>query len=189
MGIQTEKAERDRPPVYVRISEIQQGAGMWITYQSEEELPCNDIDFVGPVSISLKLTNAETRILVQGQATGKVQTECARCNEEFPLPLEIEIEEGFVSENSPEADVTGIDVYEVLTYKEDRVPLDEMLRQNFLAAVPMQPICRGGDCKGLCDQCGLNLNNDSCDCQKEEIDPRWAALGELKKRSSKPSLN
>lgn len=175
--------------MYVRISEIQQGAGKWITYQTEEELTSADIDFVGPVSLSLKLTNAETRVLVQGEASGKVRTECARCNEEFPLPLEIEIEEDFVSEDSPEADVTGIDVYEVLTYKEDRVPLDEMLRQNFLAAVPMQPICRGGRCKGLCDQCGRNLNNESCDCQKEEIDPRWAALGELKKKSSKPSLN
>lgn len=160
-----------------------------MTYQTEDELACTELEFVGPVSLSLKLTNAETRVLVQGRASAKVKTVCARCTEEFSLPLEAELEESFVPEDSPEADVSGIDVYEVLTYKEDRVPLDEMLRQNFVAAVPMQPICRGGDCKGLCDQCGCNLNIDSCDCKKEEIDPRWAALGELKKKSTKPSLN
>ena len=175
--------------MYVRIDDIQQGAGKWKTYEAEDELKCSDLEVVGPVSVSLKLTNAETRILVQGEASAELRTVCARCDEAFLLPLEIVVEEGFVPEDSPEADVTGLDAFEVLTYKEDRVPLDEMLRQNFLAAVPMQPICRGGECKGMCDQCGCDLNTASCKCKEEDIDPRWAALGELKKRSSNPSLN
>jgi DUF177 domain-containing protein len=175
--------------VYVRINEIQQGAGMWMSHQTEEEFQCSDFRLVGLVALDLKLTNAETRILVQGAASGEVLVECARCNEEFPLPLQLEIEESFVPDDSPEADVRGIDAFEVLTYKEDRVVLDEMLRQNFLAAVPMQPICRESSCKGMCDQCGANLNSDKCDCEEEEIDPRWAVLSEIQKRSSKPSLN
>lgn len=175
--------------MYVRIKEIQQGAGSSMSYKASEELKTEDLVFHGPVELDLKLTNAETRILVQGKAKGSVLVECARCNEEFALPLELELEENFVPEDSPEADVSGIDAYEVLTFKEDRVGLEEMLRQNFLAAVPMQPICQGGQCKGMCDQCGTNLNTDSCDCEEEEIDPRWAALEEIKRRGSKPSLN
>lgn len=181
--------KRETDPVYVRINEIQKGTRGWITFDTTEEFSCSDLDFAGPVSVSLKLTNAETRVLVQGNVNADVKLECARCNEEFLLPLDVEIEEGFVPEDSPEADASGLDAYEVLTYKEDRLPLDEMLRQNFLAAVPMQPVCRGGECKGMCDQCGCNLDTDSCDCKKNDIDPRWAALGELKKKSSKPSLN
>lgn len=158
-------------------------------HRATEELEVADLQVEGAVTVDLKLTNAETRILVQGKARGEVLVECARCDEEFALPLEIEIEEGFVPEDSPEADVEGLDEYEVLTYKEDRIVLDEMLRQNFLAAVPMQPICRNGHCKGMCDQCGANLNNETCDCEEDEIDPRWAALKEIKQRSSNPSLN
>lgn len=176
-------------PVHVRIKEIQQGAGKWLTREIEEEFQCSDLVFVGPVTLSLKLTNAETRILVQGTAGATVTVECARCNEDFALPLQVELEENFVQEDSPEADVKGIDEYEILTYKEDRVMLDEMLRQNFLAAIPMQPICRDGQCQGMCDQCGANLNTETCDCEKEEIDPRWARLSELKTRNSNPSLN
>lgn len=175
--------------MYVRIIEIQQGAGAWMSYQATEELECSDITFEGPVSVDLKLTNAETRILVQGSASADVLVDCARCDDEYPLSLTIEIEEAFVHEKSPEADVDGIDAFEVLTYKEDRIGLDEMLRQNFLAAVPMQPVCREGKCKGMCDQCGANLNHESCNCKEEEIDPRWAALGEIQKRTHKPSLN
>lgn len=158
-------------------------------YEAEDEIKCSDLKIEGLVELKLKLTNAETRILVQGTAKATVVLDCARCSEEFKLPLEVELEENFVPVTSPEADVSGVDAYEVLTYKEDRLYIDEMLRQNFLAAVPMQPICRDGNCKGMCDQCGANLNTDTCSCEKEEIDPRWVALNEIKNRGSKPSLN
>lgn len=158
-------------------------------YEAEDEIKTSDLKIDGLVELKLKLTNAETRILVQGTAKATVILDCARCSEEFKLPLEVELEENFVPVTSPEADASGIDAYEVLTYKEDRLYIDEMLRQNFLAAVPMQPICRDGKCKGMCDQCGANLNTDTCSCEKEEIDPRWVALNEIKNRGSKPSLN
>lgn len=160
-----------------------------MSYETVEELEDSDLKLDGPVELQLKLTNAESRILVQGKAKGSVTVECARCNEEFHLPLEIELDESFVREDSPEADVSGLDTYEVLTYKEDRLVLDEMLRQNLLAAVPMQPICQDGRCQGMCDQCGANLNTDTCNCENDEIDPRWDALIEIKNRSSNPSLN
>ncbi len=160
-----------------------------MSHETKEEFCCSDFRLAGPVTLALKLTNAETRILVQGRARGEVLVECARCNEEFSLFLDLEIEENFVPEDSPEAKVSGIDAFEILTYKEDRVVLDEMLRQNFLAAVPIQPICSGGECRGMCDQCGATLNEAPCNCVEEEIDPRWAALSEIQNRSSKPSLN
>lgn len=176
--------------MFVQIKEIQQGAGLWKKYHNVEELTCQDLATEGPVELDLRLTNAGTRILVQGRIQAQVLVGCARCNESFPLPMDLEVEEYFVPTDSPEADVKGLDVLEVLTYQEDRIVLDEMLRQNFLAAVPMQPVCRDGGCRGLCDRCGTDLNLSPCGCDKEEIDPRWAKLGELQKRkASGPSLN
>ena len=32
------------------------------------------------------------------------------------------------------------------------------------------------DCKGLCPVCGIDLNTQTCTCQKEAYDPRLAAL-------------
>lgn len=175
--------------MYIQIGEILQGAGKWQLFESKEELQCSDVDYVGAVSVALKLTNAETRILVQGTAKADITTVCARCGEEFLLPLDIEVEEGFIREDSPEADVSGIEAFDILTYKEDRLVLDEMLRQNFLAAIPMKVICRKGACKGICDQCGADLNCGPCDCKEDEIDPRWADLAKLKKIDSDLSLN
>lgn len=176
--------------MFVQIKEIQQSPGLWKDYKNAEDLESEELSTEGPVEVDLRLTNAGTRILVQGRVLAKVMIECARCGESFPLPMDLKVEEYYVRTDSPEADVTGLDVLEVLTYQEDRVVLDEMLRQNLLAAVPMQPVCREGKCAGLCDQCGNDLNQGPCGCPKEDIDPRWAKLGEYQKRpASGPSLN
>jgi uncharacterized protein len=46
----------------------------------------------------------------------------------------------------------------------------------------MKPLCRD-DCKGLCPQCGTNLNRETCTCSPKWEDPRLAALRGLLDRS------
>jgi uncharacterized protein len=57
-----------------------------------------------------------------------------------------------------------------------------LLREQFYLALPMKPLCRE-DCKGLCPQCGTNLNTGSCECGPALEDPRLAPLKQLKKES------
>ena len=52
------------------------------------------------------------------------------------------------------------------------------MREQFYLALPMKPLCRE-DCKGLCPQCGTNLNTGTCECRPEWEDPRLAALKAL----------
>jgi uncharacterized protein len=56
--------------------------------------------------------------------------------------------------------------------------LAHMLREQFYLAMPMRPLCRE-DCRGLCPQCGTNLNVDSCGCTRERHDPRFDGLRTL----------
>jgi uncharacterized protein len=67
-------------------------------------------------------------------------------------------------------------------YRDDRIDLNELLREQFYLALPMKPLCQEG-CKGLCSQCGTNLNLGSCDCAPVWEDPRLAALKGLKRDS------
>jgi uncharacterized protein len=48
--------------------------------------------------------------------------------------------------------------------------------------MPLNPLCRE-DCKGLCPQCGTNLNTETCDCAQEWEDPRLAALKQFQVKS------
>jgi uncharacterized protein len=56
--------------------------------------------------------------------------------------------------------------------------LANVIREEVLLSVSPLALCKP-DCKGLCPQCGINLNENRCECSHEESDPRWEALREL----------
>ena len=58
--------------------------------------------------------------------------------------------------------------------------LKEAIREEVILSQTLLVLC-DPDCKGLCPQCGVNLNEESCECSVEEADPRWDALRALKK--------
>lgn len=59
------------------------------------------------------------------------------------------------------------------------IHLDPIVREQVLLALPMNAICRE-DCKGLCAQCGQNLNEKKCGCEPKVVDPRLAVLKNIK---------
>ena len=56
--------------------------------------------------------------------------------------------------------------------------LEELVRTDVLLERPTKVLC-SEDCRGLCSQCGKNLNEGSCTCEKKQIDPRLAVLSQL----------
>ena len=119
---------------------------------------------------TLRLTRANRRILVKGIIQTAVETECVRCLTPFRLAFNVQLEELFALSSS---------IDPVYFVNEDGwLNLKQPLREQILLAMPIQALCRP-DCKGLCDQCGQNLNDGLCSCSTEEIDPRLAALKAL----------
>jgi uncharacterized protein len=59
--------------------------------------------------------------------------------------------------------------------------LEDVLKEQILLALPPKQLCKV-DCKGLCPQCGKNLNLESCDCVITMPDPRWSALEDIRKK-------
>ncbi|MGQ0540872.1 MAG: DUF177 domain-containing protein, partial [Blastocatellia bacterium] len=62
---------------------------------------------------------------------------------------------------------------------DDSLDLNEIVREQILLNLPQQIFCKE-DCKGLCPKCGANINLIDCNCNETEIDPRWAALNNLR---------
>ena len=125
---------------------------------------------VGFVRGTLRLTRANRRVLVNGQLHVAVDADCVRCLITFQLKLDLPIEELFAL--SPSADpVYFIDEGGWLN-------LLQPLREQILLSMPIHLLCRP-DCRGLCSQCGQNLNDGPCGCDADDIDPRLAALNAL----------
>lgn len=67
-----------------------------------------------------------------------------------------------------------VDYCEQLDQEMMEMSLAEIARQEFVLQRPLQSLC-SETCKGLCIQCGANLNHESCTCD-EPVDPRLEKL-------------
>jgi uncharacterized protein len=74
--------------------------------------------------------------------------------------------------------VSGFIVHRPLT-SDDIVDLTPEIRESILLEIPQKPLCRA-DCKGLCPVCGIDRNNQICNCAPEAVDLRWSGLDKLK---------
>lgn len=71
-------------------------------------------------------------------------------------------------------------------YSGKTIDLWEALREEVLLAAPPSPLCRE-ECKGLCPQCGQDLNERDCGHRVQNIDPRWEALKGIQLQSKQSS--
>ncbi|MBU0679579.1 MAG: DUF177 domain-containing protein [Verrucomicrobia bacterium] len=56
--------------------------------------------------------------------------------------------------------------------------LTEDIREAVLLKVPNFPLC-SSQCKGVCLQCGQDLNAGTCACEPPHWENRWGALDQL----------
>ena len=150
------------------------------------ELDSQEISFqvTEPVKGYCELTFlTEDRLRVKGEVKTKLAVTCSRCLSGFSRPLE----KYFDLVYAPDPQVDGgddinlkYDDLEIGFYRDDRIDLRGVILEPILVDLPMRTVC-DQDCKGLCDQCGINLNTSSCTCESTP-DTRWQELAEFKKR-------
>ena len=100
-------------------------------------------------------------IFVQGVFQGKAPAECVRCLTGFEQPLHATYDELYAFDKRSTTE-SG------LTLPEDaNIDLEPITREYLLIEYPISPICKE-DCKGLCEVCGQNLNEQLCEHQLEK---------------------
>jgi uncharacterized protein len=121
---------------------------------------------------SVSFTRTTQGLLGQGDFTAISSQQCVRCLDIYDHQLNAELAELFAHPPSTASDpqlvvpATGI------------LDLKPILRESFLLAVPIQPVCKP-ECKALCPICGGNPNQTACDHPDAHIDPRFAVLKTL----------
>ena len=135
-------------------------------------------------------------VLLDGHFQAEVVCLCKRCLADVRLSVPVDFTLNLVPEGQlkkaaegeaeGEDDEGGEDAGSFPLGEADRevfngktIELDPIVREQVLLALPMDAVCRE-DCKGLCGMCGKNLNEGSCGCDRRQIDPRLAALKDIK---------
>jgi uncharacterized protein len=126
---------------------------------------------------------ADDGVYVEGTIRGTVHPECSRCLTTFEMPLELDMNVVYV----PEEERTGkqsetLDPDSNLSFYEgDSIDLLREIKDLILTSLPIKPICRP-DCKGICPQCGADLNAAACKCEQHRGVSPFDKLKELRSR-------
>ena len=132
-----------------------------------------------PVHLVMDVHKDGEAYRVTGQVTTRLRLECGRCLEPFEIPVDSRFELRYVPEALAGAEENerevGEDDLTTAFYREDAIDLGDLMHEQFVLALPMKPLC-SESCKGLCPQCGTNLNTGTCECKPTWSDPRLEGL-------------
>ena len=155
---------------------LREGAGYSrdVEFEVPGKIRADDIDLFD-LEGRVHLTRTPQGVLAQGSLSADIPSECTRCLTSFPLTISIEFEELFALYTTEQSS-TGVTY---MISEGGDIDLTPLIREEaLLGETSIQVLCKS-DCKGLCPQCGQNLNEDTCSCEAEQIDPRLAILKDL----------
>jgi uncharacterized protein len=148
-----------------------------------------DFAVAAPVSFDAVVRKDKQAYHLVGRAATELELNCSRCTEPFRAPVETAFDLRYLPHRDNvapgakgRADEHEIQEDDLSTafYRDETIDLGELVREQFYLALPMKPLCTEA-CKGLCPQCGTNLNRATCDCRNEWVDPRFEKLKALKR--------
>lgn len=143
----------------------------------------SEIDFLfeSPLQSEAKIRKAGQSVLIRGEVQAVLQLRCARCLKEFSYPLASSFDlalhplkgTGFtkdteLSENELESNF----------FEGGEIHLSEIACEQIFLEIPIQPLCQEA-CKGICPNCGKDLNLSACNCLEKDVETGFNALKKL----------
>lgn len=155
-----------------------------IDLELDEQLQTESVKILSPVHASLRIDKVGSEVLVKGTVDADVELQCSRCLKSFTMhiqsPLNVVYDPAEMI-NREENYKLKSDELDTGFYRQDELDTDELLLEQLLLNIPMKPLC-DPECKGICPQCGSDLNVSGCACETKEIDPRLKVLEQLLKK-------
>jgi uncharacterized protein len=132
------------------------------------DLKDEEFTFHGPVTGSVVFRIVGSDVLAQGELLAHARTACVRCLEQAEVELKAKVDEIWMKTEPEELVDREFTAEEPLTrsYIGDTIDLDEPFRELIMSELPDRPLC-SPECKGLCQHCGANLNEEPCHCEPE----------------------
>lgn len=171
--------------MYIDLSQLE-GDELCLEHHYSEpfELPDHDVRVVSAPVIGLRLQRvAAGEFRARGHVVATVQVPCDRCLSDFSLPIDVTFDVLYapIETLTPAEDVplASKDLAYGF-YRDNLLDVDGLVREQIFLALPFRWLCNP-QCRGLCPQCGKDLNCESCSCTQETVAPYWSALLELRR--------
>jgi len=145
--------------------------------------PLYDFRLEGPVEASLLVRQqSEGKYLLSGALQVSATTKCDRCgnlflDKDFRYILRVGEEE---LEGDAEHQCSDEDC-ETLHLDDAAIDSETIVTEQLLLAIPVQRLC-DDSCKGLCRECGIDLNEKKCKCEESNSNSPFAILKTLQQK-------
>jgi uncharacterized protein len=142
-----------------------------------EKFSGEDIRLPSPVEAHLEIHGAGKEIIVEGRLKADLELQCSRCLKDFRRSLDIPVNVVYhpIADIGNEKHELKDDEMDMGFYMGEELNMQELLKEQILLNIQMKPLC-AESCRGICPQCGTDLNSGQCSCAKKEGDLRLEVL-------------
>ena len=170
----------------VNVSQISEYDGLTIQHvyaEGEPRLSGDDSRVIGRTALNLNASRKGDKVRLVGSLSAAVEIDCDRCLTPVSMPVDKTFDLLYIPPlRADEEKELEDDDLSVAFYQRQVIDLDDLVREQIELALPMGRLC-GEECRGLCPECGTNLNEAECTCEVDPADSRWGALSRLKSES------
>jgi uncharacterized protein len=133
--------------------------------------------FEGYLDVNCRMDKSAHQIVLDCDISVDADMTCDRCDADFKTTLTNKFRISYLFGKTSEK----IDEYnlKILSDEQDKIDIKNDVVEYANLSIPMKRLC-SDDCKGLCSQCGRNLNEGHCRCKRIVDRSVWEPLNKLK---------
>lgn len=146
----------------------------------ENEPALANFSLTRPATLQIRVSIQGDTYLVQGVLNMAFETSCARCLERLVRETTLEFEDLYLKDGMNPEEYEASFPGNVFVLEDLQIRVEKSLEAALAEHAHEIHYCAEA-CKGLCPDCGGNLNLKDCHCSEEYIDPRLEALKKFKK--------
>jgi len=141
-----------------------------------------ECSFLGPLSVDLVVVREFDHIRVEGRVETRISLACSRCLADYEFEIASPFTIFYVSSSDvskdEEIELAEQDLISV-AFDGDELDFTNEIAEQVLMEIPFKPLC-SEDCKGLCANCGVDLNVATCDCTPSQANIKFSMLKNFK---------
>ena len=177
-------------PLYIRISEIpregldvgaRRGKG-WIQ-RALEGMDPSPLRTCRLISAGLVLALEDKNLFADGSFVAEGEGFCDRCAGPVKVTLENEFHTVLVPGERGPAGASNVELHEddleIGFYDGAGVEINDIILEQVALELPVKVLCAEG-CRGICPECGADLNRSECGCSGPQADGPLDALRNIR---------
>jgi len=147
----------------IRISRLHNGTNQWTESINPSDIDLSSDEYSHSVNVNFTVEKFVGKININVDVHTAGRFICDRCGNDFEWEVDGVCSVHFIQRDVPLPDEMPGDDMRSFTIGQEELDISQEIRDALLLSIPLKRLC-SDSCKGLCINCGTNLNRESCQC-------------------------